>query len=47
VVGIEVNIDRIKYVVMYHHQNEVKNNNLMITNKSFENVTKFKYFGIT
>jgi len=28
---------------MTHHQNAGKNHNLMIANKSYENVVKFKY----
>jgi hypothetical protein len=31
---------------MSHKQNEGQNHKVMITNKAFENVAKFKHFGI-
>jgi hypothetical protein len=42
-----VNTEKIKYVVMFHHQNAGQNHNVLTANKSFENVTKFKHLGIT
>jgi hypothetical protein len=45
--GLEVNTEKAKYMVMSRHQNVGKNHNLLTANKSFENVAKFKYFGIT
>jgi hypothetical protein len=32
---------------MSQHQNAGKNDNIKTADKSFENVAKFKYFGIT
>jgi hypothetical protein len=37
-VGLEVNTEKTKYMVMSHHQNVGQNHNLLIGNKSFENV---------
>jgi hypothetical protein len=45
--GLEVNTEKTKYIVMYRHHNAGENHNLMIHNKSFENVAKFEYFRAT
>jgi hypothetical protein len=37
-VGLEVNTEKTKNMVMSHHQNVGQYHNLMIANKSFENV---------
>jgi hypothetical protein len=34
-------------MIMSHHQNSGQNQNIRIANESFENVAKFKYWGMT
>jgi hypothetical protein len=41
----EVNIEKTEYMVMSRHQNEGQNHELLIANKSSENVENFKHFG--
>jgi len=45
--GLEVNVDKAKYMVMYRDQNAGRSNNIKIDNSSFERVEQFKYLGIT
>jgi hypothetical protein len=46
-IGLEVNAEKIKYMVMSRNQNAGHNHNIKIDNKSFERVNKFKYLGAT
>jgi hypothetical protein len=46
-VGIEVNTEKTKNLVMSCHHSGGQNHNLLTANKSFENVSKLKYIGIT
>jgi hydroxymethylpyrimidine pyrophosphatase-like HAD family hydrolase len=45
--GIEINAENTKYMIMSYHSNSGQNQNIRITNELFENVTKFKYLGMT
>ncbi|KAJ4436577.1 hypothetical protein ANN_16610 [Periplaneta americana] len=46
-IGLEVNPEKTKYMVMSRDQNIVRNRNIKIGNLSFEEVEKFKYLGVT
>jgi hypothetical protein len=39
-VGLEINKENAKYMVVSRHQNVGQNDNLLIVNKCFENLTK-------
>jgi hypothetical protein len=41
-VGVEVNAEKTKYMLLSRHQNAGKNHITKIANKSFENVAQFK-----
>jgi hypothetical protein len=41
--GPEVNTQKSEYMAVSHHQNAGQNWNVLIANKSAENVTQFKY----
>jgi len=44
-IGLEVNDDKIKYMVMSRDQNAGQNQNMKIGNGSFERLEEFKYLG--
>jgi hypothetical protein len=46
-VGLEVNMEKSKYVAMSCHQNAGQNHNFQIVNVSLKNVAKFKYLEMT
>jgi hypothetical protein len=46
-VGLEMTAEKTKYMIMSPHQNSGQNHNIRITNESFENVAKFRYFRMT
>jgi hypothetical protein len=46
-VGLELNIDKTKYVLLSRHQNVGQDQDIKIANRTFENVSQLKYFGTT
>jgi hypothetical protein len=46
-VGLEINIEKTKYMLLSHYQNAGQNQETKIANRSFENVSQFKYLGMT
>jgi hypothetical protein len=46
-IGLEINAEKTKYVIVSHHPNSGQNQNIRIANESFENMAKFKYLGTT
>jgi hypothetical protein len=46
-VGLEINVKKTKYMLLSRHQNVGQNRGIKIANRSFENVSQFKYLRIT
>jgi hypothetical protein len=46
-VDLEVNAEKTKYMLLSRPQNAGQNHNIKISDRSFENVAEFKYFGTT
>jgi hypothetical protein len=46
-VGLEMNVEKTKYLLLSHHQNVGQNQEITIANLSFENVLQAKYLGTT
>jgi hypothetical protein len=46
-IGLEINAEKAKYMIMSRHPNSGQNQNIRIANELFENVAKFKYLGTT
>jgi hypothetical protein len=44
-VGLEINVERTKYMLLSRQQNVGQNRNIKIANTSFENASQFKYLG--
>jgi hypothetical protein len=46
-VGIEINLEKTEYMFLSHQQNVDQNRNIKTVNRSFENVSQFRYLGTT
>jgi hypothetical protein len=46
-VGLEINAEKMKYMLLSRHQNVGQNRDIKIANRLFENVSQFKYLGMT
>jgi late competence protein required for DNA uptake (superfamily II DNA/RNA helicase) len=46
-VGLEINVEKTKYMLLSRHQNVGQNREIKIANRSFENVSQFKYLWTT
>jgi hypothetical protein len=46
-IGLEINAEKMKYMIMSHHLNSGQNQNIRVGNELFENVAKLKDLGMT
>jgi hypothetical protein len=46
-VGLEVNLEKMKYMLVSRDQNSGQKREIKIWNRSYENVSQFKYLGMT
>jgi hypothetical protein len=46
-IGLEINAEKRKYIIMSRYPNSGQNQNIRIANESFEKTEKFKYLGTT
>jgi hypothetical protein len=46
-VGLEINVEKSKYTLLFRHQNVGQYWDITIANRSFENLSQFKYLGTT
>jgi hypothetical protein len=46
-VGLEINVERTKYILLSRHQNAGQNQDLEVANRSFENVSQLRYLRTT
>jgi hypothetical protein len=46
-VGLEISAEKMEYIIVSRHPNSGQNQNIRITNESFEKVASFKYLGTT
>jgi hypothetical protein len=46
-VGLEINAEKTKYMLLSHHQNAGQNRDIKAANRLFENVSPLKYLGTT
>jgi hypothetical protein len=46
-VGLEINAQKTKYMLPSHHHSVGQNQDIKIANKSYENVSQFRYLGMT
>jgi hypothetical protein len=46
-VGLEINAEKTKYMLLSLHQNVGRNRDIKTANRSFENVSQLKYLGTT